>query len=172
MAASPFLLGESGRPKDIHSDGFNIAFRFGAEQADKLRACDDLRRSLTNSACRVHTTVKLVSWGHVSQLRRSYARDGRDWALFKADHESDYNQLPLGPADQSYDIISLRNPATGKWHGFRARTLMFGSVAAVLHYNVFSRLITAIFNRLLASRSFVSSPISRLLFLGSSQLKG
>ena len=146
--SSPFLLGESGRPKDLRPNGFAIAFRFGVEQADKLRACDDPKHSLTNSACRVHTPVKLVSWGHVSHLRRIYAVDGMDWALFKADREAAYKQLPLDPADQSYSIIALRNPDTGKWHGFRPRALTFGSGVDVLHYNVPPRLVTAISNRM------------------------
>ena len=148
MAVSPLLLAESGRPKDLRPNGFNIAFRIGVEQADKLRACDDLRRSLANSACRVRTPIKLVSWGHVSQMCRSYAVDGRHCALFKADREAAYKQLPIDPADQSCAIIALRNPTTGKWHGFRSRTFMFGSVADVLRYNVSSRPITAIFNRM------------------------
>ena len=143
-----FSLGESGRPKDLRSNGFNIAFRFGVEQADKLRACDDIKHSLTNSACRVHTPIKLVSWGRVSKLCRSYSVDGRDWALFKSDHEAAYKRLPIDPGDQSYAIIALRRQASGKWNGFRPTGLMFGIVAGVLHYDVFSRLITDIFNRL------------------------
>ena len=80
-----------------------------------------------------------------------FACDGRDWALFKADREAAHKQLPLDPADQLYAIIALRNPTTGHRYGFSSRTLMFGSIAAVVHYNVFSRLITAIFNRMLGS---------------------
>ena len=148
MLTHPSLLSASGRPADRQSGGFNIAFRFGVEQADKLSACDDLKRSLTNQACRVRAPIKLVSWGHVAQMCRKFARGGRDWALFKADHEAAYKQLPLGPKDQRYAIIALRHPKPGIWRGFRSRTLMFGSIAAVLHYNVFSRLIAALFNRL------------------------
>ena len=158
----PYPIGESGRPTDLHSDGFNIAFRLGGEQSDNLRACDDLNHSLANAACRVRTPIELVPRGNVSQLCRSYATDGREWALFNADHEAAYKQLPLDPADQPYAIIALRNPVAGRWHGFRSMTLMFGSVAAVLQYDVLSRLITAIFNRLLAPRSFVSSTMARL----------
>ena len=117
-------------------------------QAGKLRACDDLKNGLTNRACQIITPIKLVSWGHVSQLCRRYASDGLDWALFKADREADYKQLPLDSDDQAAGIIALRRPTSGKWFGFRSRTLMFGSVAAFLHYNLFSRLITETFSRL------------------------
>ena len=145
--AAPAELKASGRPAHLPKGGYNIAFRLGVEQAGKLRACDDLKHGLTNQACRAHTPIKLVSWGHLSQLCRSFAKDGRDWALFKADNEAAYKQLPLGPADQLYDIVDLRHPTSSIWYGFRSRTLVFGSVAAVVHYNVFSRLVTAIFNR-------------------------
>ena len=145
--AAPVELKASGRPADLPTGGYNIAFRFGVEQAEKLRACDDLKHGLTNQACRVHTPIRLVSWDHLSQLCRTFARDGRDWALFKADHEAAYKQLPMDPADQLFAIIALRHPTSGIWHGFRSRTLVFGSIAAVIHYNVFSRLITAIFNK-------------------------
>lgn len=146
--AAPVPLNDSGRPTDQPSGNYNIVFRFGVEQADKLRACDDLKHGLTNKACQIMTPIRLVSWDHVSQLCRKFANDGQDWALFKADHEAAYKQLPLAPADQNTAIIALRDPKTGKWHGFRSRTLMFGSVAAVLHYNIFSRLVTAVFTRL------------------------
>ena len=146
--SAPVPLTASGRPIGQPKGGYNIVFRFGAEQADKLRACGDLKHGLANKACQIPTPIKLVSWCHVSQLFRRYASDGRDWALFKADHEAAYKQLPLDAQDQAAAIIALRHPTSGKWFGFRPRTLMFGSVAAVLHYNIFSRLITALFNRL------------------------
>ena len=63
-------------------------------------------------------------------------KNGRDWALFKADPEADYKNLPLDPSDHLYAIVVLRRPAAGIWHSFRSRTLVFGSVAAVLHYNI------------------------------------
>ena len=94
---SPPPLDASGRPADLPAGGQNIAFRFGVEQADKLRACDDLNHILTNAACRVRPPIKLVSWGHASQLCRTFACDGGEWDLFKADHEAAYKQLPLDP---------------------------------------------------------------------------
>ena len=35
----------------------------------------------------------------------------------------------------------MKNPADGSWYGFMPRTLLFGSTAAVLHYNCLSRVI-------------------------------
>ena len=145
----PVELKEDGRPAGIRPGQYNIAFRFGVEQAAKLRACDDLRHSMTNSACSVMTPIQLVSWDHLAQLCRRSCGKSRDWALIKADHEAAYKQLPLRPEDQFRAVIALRCPVTGKWFGFVSRTLMFGATAAVLHYNVFSRLITALVNRVL-----------------------
>ena len=93
--------------------------------------------------------IQLVSWDHLAQLCRRPCGKSRDWALLKADHEAAYEQLPLRPQDQSRAIIALKHPVTGKWFGFGSHTLVFGATAAVLHYNVFSRLINALANRLL-----------------------
>ena len=54
----------------------------------------------------------------------------------------------MRPKDQARAIIALRRPVTGKWFGFVSRTLVFGATSAVLHYNVFSRLVTSLVNRL------------------------
>ena len=69
--------------------------------------------------------------------------------MFKADHKAAYKQLPIDPADQETAIIALRHPSNSRWYGFVTRALIFGSVAAVLHYNVFSRIIVALVNRYL-----------------------
>ena len=145
---SPVELAASGCPAGFPPRGYNIAFRVGAEHAAKVRPSDDLKHSLTNAACAVLTPIQLVSWGYLSQLCRRSCGFGRDWALLKADHEVAYKQLPLAPADQDRAIIAIRHPTSGKWYGFASRTLMFGATAAVLHYNVFSRLVTALVNRL------------------------
>ena len=118
------------------------------EQDANVRACDDLKHCLDNSACAVLSPIQLVSWGHLSQLCRRSCGTGRDWALLKADHEAAYKQLPPVPDDQARAAIALRHPKSGKWNGFSSRTLMFGATAAVLRYSVFSRLVTALVNRL------------------------
>ena len=125
---------------------FNITFRLGVDQADKLRACDDLEHILTNLACSVVAPIRLVSWDHLAQLSQILAEKKIDWGLIEADHEAAYKQLPIEPADQTCAIIALRHPTSGKWYGFATRALIFGAVAAVLHYNVGSWAITALVN--------------------------
>ena len=51
-ASPPFQLQSDGRPYSWQLKGFNIAFRYGVEQAEKLQACDDLKHAMANLACR------------------------------------------------------------------------------------------------------------------------
>ena len=137
----PAELAPNGRPLSWRSSDFNIAFRFGAPQQEKLRACDDLKHSTTNMACFIPTPIQLLSWGRISQLSQLMAKHKGDWVLFKADHEAAYKQLPTLPSDMRNAIIALRHPTKGTWRGFVTRTLIFGSAADVLRYNVFSRIL-------------------------------
>ena len=66
----------------------------------------------------------------------------------KAGHEAAYKHRPLSPKDHRNAIIALRHPSNGKWFGSPSRTLDCGGAAAVLHYNVFSRMATALANQL------------------------
>ena len=72
-----------------------------------------------------------------------------DWVMFKEDHNASYKQLPIDPAELSAAIIALRHPVVHRWYGFVTRTLIFWSVADVLHYNVLPRLLVALVNRYL-----------------------
>ena len=129
---SPFILKDSK---------LNIAFRFGVEQADKLRACDDLRYSMTNLACLVQTPIKLASWDHVAKMCKAIQGTQRDWHFFKADHEAAYKQLPIAWEQSKLAVVALRSPSDGRRYGFMSKTLMFGAVSAVIHYNIFSRIL-------------------------------
>ena len=89
-----------------------------------------------------------MSWDLLSQLGRRSCGSGRGWALLKADHADAYNQLPIAPADQARAAIALCRPKSWTLYGFTARTLMFRAKAAGLQYDAFSRLATALVNRL------------------------
>ena len=145
----PFPLSTDEKPYVLSNPELNIAFRFGVEQGSKLRACDDLRHSRTNLACVVETPIKLVSWDHLAELTHLVNDGTRDWAFMKADHEAAYKQLPLDHHHAKLAVIALRSPTNGMWYGFISRTLMFGAIAAVLHYNVFSRLLSELVSKLL-----------------------
>ena len=144
----PSPLSSSNEPFILRGPKLYIAFRFGVEQSDKLRACDDLRYSMVNLACKVETPIKLASWGHVAEMRRSVQSIERFWHFMKSDHEAAYKQLPLEWCQSSLAVVALRSPEDGRWYGFFSRTLLFGAAAAVVHYNVFSRIISELVCRI------------------------
>ena len=125
-----------------------IAFRFGVEQEENLRACDDLRRSSTNLARRVDTPILLISRGPISQIAQLLDNMVDEWGLFKDGHVAAYKQPILDLHDRDTSIIALRNPYDKLWYGYASRALVFGSIADVVRYNAVSRLITDLSNRL------------------------
>ena len=131
---------------ELKGKNSNAAFRFGVNQSDKIRACDDLKHSRTNEACRVATPIELVTWEHVAELCRMVVDKKRSWGFFKADHASAYKQLPIGPNQAGYAIAAPKSPLDGKRYGFMPNSLMFGSAASVIHYNVFSRILVELVN--------------------------
>ena len=144
--APTLALAENGRPADSPEGAYDVAFLFGEHQGGKIRACDDLKHSLTNRCCQIATPIQPVSWDHVAQLSQITALKGQELQLFKADHESYYKQLPIDHADQHSAIVALRLPSSGRRYGFRAKALVFGSTAAVLRYNVISLVLTDLVN--------------------------
>ena len=159
---APIPLNADGRPTTWRSKRYNIAFRCGVDHAEKLRACDDLRHSLTNLACRVKAPIHLVSWGHISQISQLVNNGAGDWELFISDHEAACKLPPLNPDDQDASIIAPMSPRDQLWYGGPSRTLVFGSIAAVIHYNVFSRLTTDLVNQLFGTPLVSFSTISQL----------
>lgn len=136
----PFPLSTGGRSFKPDRPELNIAFRFWAEQSNKMRACDDLGRARTNLACVVETPIRLVSWGHLTDLKILANAGKRDWALFKADREASYKQLPMRASHAKLAVVARRSPADDQRYGLISRTMMFGAIAAFLHYNALARL--------------------------------
>ena len=126
----------------------NYAFRFGVAHGAKLRACDDLMQPRTNLSCAIATPVNLAPRGHVSEICRRARPSKGEWRFTKADHEAAFKQLPLREEHSRLAAVFLRNPADGCWYSFRSRALLFGAAAAVLQYNVFSRIADELFTRL------------------------
>ena len=119
---------------------FNISFRFGVIQTDKLRDCDDLERSTTNLAYTVETPTHLVSLGDIPKLSILLDSKSGDWVMCKSDRNAAYKQLPIDPDYQATAIAALRHPSEGMRYGFVTRTQILGSAAAVLPYNELSRI--------------------------------
>ena len=69
-------------------------------------------------------------------------------AIFKCDRKSAYKSPPVDPEQSKLAVIVLRSPSDGKYYAFFSRTLLFGSTAIVLRYNIFARIITELFNKI------------------------
>ena len=146
---SPFSWKRRAARRGYKPGGFNIACRLGVERASKLRACDDLKHSLTNAACVTETPIRMASRAHLSQLCKRCCSHGRDWALLKVDREAAYKHPPLGPRDQPLAIIDPRDPKSGKWVGLPSRNLVSGATEEALRCDASARLIAALANRLM-----------------------
>ena len=118
-------------------------------QAGEIRAFDDLRHSLTNKGVRVSSPNTLPTWDIIAQQGYAIADQPRDWGIGVNDQESAYKHHPVRPEHADLDAVALRSPADGKLYGFTPRTQLFGSVASVMHYNIFSRVLVVIVNRAL-----------------------
>ena len=57
------------------------------------------------------------------------------------DLKSAYKQFPICPEHRRYSTLILKKPSDGTVMGFVSKTLPFGSVASVLHFNRISRLL-------------------------------
>ena len=147
--SEPQPLNADGRFAARPEEECNIAFRFGVEQADKLRGCDDLRDSLTNTACTIRTPITLPGWDHIASACRYLRTTQCEWSFGKVDHRAAYKALPLREEDARYAIIALWAPTEKLWVGCRSRTQLFGSIASVLHYNCLSRIIASLICRIL-----------------------
>ena len=84
----------------------------------------------------------------MAELCRRVDLSGRDWHFLKADRADAYQQLPLARQHSDMAVAALKCQADGKWYGLFRRTLLFGAVDAVLHYNVFSRVLSELFTQL------------------------
>ena len=63
-----------------------------------VRACDDLKASLTNRACLVLTRISPPSWGHIAQAYLDIFLSDYDWSLGKGGESDGYKKQPLGEA--------------------------------------------------------------------------
>ena len=146
--AEPLPISPDGTVATYDRGPINIAFRFGVDQADKLRACDDLKHNEVNLYCTVWTPIKLPTWDHIAQMCLDIRHTRKPWEFFKSDHEAAYKQLPLRPEHARLAFVALRDPITSRWMAFPPKALLFGATSAVLHYNCFSRLLAVLTNRI------------------------
>ena len=111
--SEPLPISTKGDVPGLQVGSPNIAFRFGAEQQEKLRACDDIRPNIVNLCASVLTPITLPTWGHIAQLSKLGFHTKRKWVFLKSDHVDAYKQLPLDPEYANLTVVAMRNPHTG-----------------------------------------------------------
>ena len=146
----PRSLSTEGKFCDEPLKPLNPTFRFAVAQTSKVRACDDLKDSLTNRLCTISTPITLPDWDLLAAMREVIIESSSDdWAFLKGDDTSAYKNLPLAPRDADVSAITLWDLGLSCWRAFLPRTLMFGATASVLRYNTFSRILAALINCIL-----------------------
>ena len=119
--------------------------RFVVRQTEKIRPIDNYKRSGVNDATTIYSKLRLPSLDHFVEIaRRVKQKTEEALAIVKVDHENAYKQLPVIPEHRKFSIIVARNPEDGRLFGAFPNQLMFGSVSAVQHYNVISRIIATL----------------------------
>eukprot|EP00438_Fugacium_kawagutii_P029267 Skav207045 [mRNA] locus=scaffold709:16974:19130:+ [translate_table: standard] len=79
--------------------------------------------------------------GNVSEAWRQLPEDQVQVVSKTVDLKSAYKQFAILPDNRKLSVLSLKRPSDGRVHGFISRTLPFGSVASVLHFNRVARLL-------------------------------
>ena len=85
--------------------------------------------------------------------------------LIKAvDLKSAYKQLPLAESDERRAVICVKNPKNSTVSGFVCKTLPFGAVGSVLHFNRFARFLKRVLLELqvVATNYFDDYPVITL----------
>ena len=146
--------------------------RFGVWQKEKLRPIDDMKENKLNDCFSCSDKIDLHALDHVlwslcvcirfclysgdldfklsdgsrlhGSVRESWTRAGAHFSMTSFDLASAYKQLPLNPKEYNCSVVTLRNPKENSVACFEMRTLPFGSVASVLHFNRVARLIWAL----------------------------
>lgn len=79
--------------------------------------------------------------GPVNQIWSQLPADNLQLVAKTVDLRSAYKQFPITPDNRRFSVLALRKPSTAETFGFISRTLPFGSVASVLHFNRVARLV-------------------------------
>ena len=128
--------------------------RFPIVQGDKVRYCDDLRRSGTNSAARSTCKVDLPSALTLAEVTSEAIRKNKEATgdrrirFWKGDHRDAYKQLPLKPHHAAFCTVVAKNPQGGGVALFYPKVLLFGPSLAVTAYNAVSRLVSFLYAKI------------------------
>jgi hypothetical protein len=128
---------------------FVAAHRFGVQQGDSLRPCDNMSGSGDHVNACFASSRKLVisdldvfsaSAAHIAR-RPVQGRSGR-LSIWKKDHKSAYRQVPLRRDHRRFAVYCFCHPETGQLQYFVHKALPFGASASVYAYNRVAQALT------------------------------
>ena len=157
------------RPIDDFSEN-GVNGSFGSMEKVDLRALDEtvwlsvaIMRALKSGAYSFRLADGSFLEGKVNDAWFTNGSNPRP--LVKTlDLKSAYKQLALNDLEARKSVICLKCPDDGQVYGFVCKTLPFGAVASVLHFNRFARFLKAVFLRcgVVACNYFDDYPIVEL----------
>ena len=143
--------------------------RFGIWQKGKYRPIDDMKENHLNDCFSSCDKVDLCAMDNVlwslcnlikfckyegrmqftlstgeklsGEVHRTWKLQEATFEMTSFDLKSAYKQLPLHPDEYDCTVVSLKDPCSRAAKCFYRRTLPFGSVASVLHFNRTARLL-------------------------------
>ena len=126
----PIPIGNIGMAHGFSLAGANVSFRFGVEQNDKLRECDDLKQNMVNLRTSVFTPITLPTWDRISQMANRIRSFKTAWGFLKADRKDAYKQLLLDRAYVNLTLVALRNHISCHWYAFVPRFFYSGPLSS------------------------------------------
>ena len=118
---------------------------FSVEQQDKIRRCEDFRRSWHNARMVAHDAPIHHGVDYYVQLCRWHAQHGHTPEVWVHDLDTAYRQIPIRDVDKAYMILQTPSGPSLWWHN----ALWFGAAASVWNFNRFADLLQWIAWRLL-----------------------
>ena len=144
----PLVFNDSGKLIDNPNLSINLTFRFPVSQIDKARDIEDLKRGLVNEFFVIDSPIVLPSRDHAVEQFLPISHQPRSWDFMIADRDSAYKELPIRPRDSRFCNIALFGPFRKCWCAFGPKTQISGPIASALRYNVFSRILSSVINRI------------------------
>ena len=137
---------EGGKPDPSPTSKAWAALCFAVVQSDKVRRCEDYRRSCHNSTvtaddCPHYSDIA----AYVATIQRLQAMNIGRTLIWGQNLAGAYRQLPVRPGDDAYTILILPQGPT-LW---RHRATPFGAVASVWAFCRFGDCLTSLASRLL-----------------------
>lgn len=125
-------IGLPGYPLlDLAEDDIKVAFCFGIVQSDKVRRCEDLRRSGHNATIVATDTPYHRAIQTFTEIAKEYSRRGKGSMVWTQDLQGAYRQFPVSQPNECFcAIITPRGVVLLRHHA-----IMFGATAAVWNFN-------------------------------------